>query len=176
MTTPTPTLESDIRSVDSSIFAGEWLHRSPERAIRTVPVIAVVQELLTVLRDEHMPPHDAYIAFRRAVRILSVFAVDTGKRHGRDEGQFHLSEHVPTEEDLARSTASARFATAALRGSPHEAIRTEPVIAVVQDLLDTLLSEYVRAWEAHLAFRRAVRLLSAFTTNNRHEQPHDPNQ
>jgi hypothetical protein len=173
MTTSMPDQEPDIGAMDAAMFAAEWLDRHPELSVRTPPVVAVVRELLDVLRDEHTPAPDAYAVFCRAVRLLAVFAVDTGPRRSRAEDSFPLPDWVPSKDRLARSVESARFATAALRGTPQEAIRTQPIIAVVQRLHDILLTRQIPARQAHLAFCRAVRLLDAFTTDqprSRHDQ------
>jgi hypothetical protein len=165
-----------VGASDAAVFADTWLHPHPELSVRTPPVIAVVRELLDVLRDEHAPAPDVYAIFCRAVRLLAVFAVDTGRRRTRGEDPFPRQDWVPTEDYLARSVDSARFATASLRGSPQEAIRTRPVIAVVQRLHNILLTQHLPAWQAHLAFCRAVRLLSAFTPDSQPGQRHDRTQ
>ncbi|WP_432824737.1 hypothetical protein [Dactylosporangium sp. CA-092794] len=176
MTTSTPDNNSTTRSRDAEWFAAAWLRGTPDEAVQTIPVIAVVQELLTVLRDEQVPEPDAYRTLCRAVRLLSVFAAEPpAKQHtqsGEDQYLRGLRTHVFAVDDIADSEQSWRFAKETLHGSPRRAIRTEPVIAVVADLHAMLL--YGGPTQpAHTAVRRAVRLLSVYTIDDDHEHcPH----
>jgi hypothetical protein len=172
MTTPIPARNPVTRSRDASHFAMEWLRRPPHKVIRTVPVIAVVQELLDVLRDERTSPQVAHTALRRAVRLLSIFTVDTSRQSRLDEpGRYGEHDSVPTQDQVTGSIESRQFAAAWLRGTPHAVIRTEPVIAVVQELHYILLSQSDPGREAHAALRRAVQLLGVFAVDR---EPPDP--
>jgi len=155
-------------------FSSQWLRGSRHLAVRSAPVIAVVQELATILRDEHTPAPQALLALRRAVRLLTVLAGGTRDENPRGEDyrrniDIEVERHRLLDlEDVARSVNSTRFAATWLRGSPAEAIRTAPVIAIVDDLLDDLTSEAPAA-EVYVSLRRAVQVLSVFAREDRHE-------
>jgi hypothetical protein len=168
----------EARSVDphSQWFAAEWLRGSPGAAARTVPVLAVVAQLLAELRDEEIPAEDAHRSMCRAVRLLSVFAAEPTPRQRSqeyDEG-YERGSGSPayTEEDVTAAAQSQRFAKETLRGTLRQAIRTEPVIAVVQELHSLLLAQLApRA--VHTAVRRAVRLLSVYVDDEHQHRQHD---
>lgn len=170
MTTPVP--EPETRHVDSSMFAGEWLRGRPQIAIRTMPVIAVVRELLSVLRDNQIPARQAHTTLRRAVCLLGVFTAETGRQYGRQDetDPEHMRTWAPTRGQIEQSTESAQFAVAWLRGSSQHTIRTEPVIAVVERLLTMLVDRSTPARDALSGLRRAVRLLSVFADDDEHDQ------
>jgi hypothetical protein len=65
MNTSTPDNGSGTRSRDARWFAVEWLRDGADAAVRTIPVIAVVEELLTVLRD------DPSFNVKRSWRVVS---------------------------------------------------------------------------------------------------------
>ena len=50
-------------------------------------------------------------------------------------------------------------------------IRTAPVIALVEQLLETLLDRDISAPDTLDATRRAVRMLAVFTADDEHGQP-----
>lgn len=59
-----------------SFAAWQWLTAPPPQAVRTEPVIAVLESLLTILRDQATPDHEVYESLRRAVRLLGAFLAD----------------------------------------------------------------------------------------------------
>jgi hypothetical protein len=63
-------------------------------------------------------------------------------------------------ESISQPGESARFAKVWLLGSPAEAIRTDPVIAIVEQLLGDLVTETPAG--AHADLRQAVRMLRVF--------------
>ena len=162
MTTPTtPSAASEnVSDVAAGMFAGHWLHGSRHLAVRTTPIVAVVHELATILRDEQVPAPQALLALRRAVRLLAVLADGTRADFRHEAAQIRGG--VPDVDDVAGSAGSTAFAAAWLRGSSAEAIRTEPVIAVVENLLGTMTYGKVPASQAYHTLRRAVRVLSVF--------------
>lgn len=167
VTTTRPTQEPAPRDSDAVQLAAAWLWRTPQQAIRTMPVIAVVQELLNVLRDQDTPAVEALTTLRRAVRLLSVFVAEHTGGPSRDEHP-EPGEHQwqPALHDIAASAESVRFATEWLRGTPHAAIRTTPVITIVEELLKVLLTGNAQA--AYNALRRTVRLLNVLATEPDH--------
>lgn len=131
-----------------------------------MPVIAVVRELAATLRDEQVPAPQALHALRRAVSLLTVLAgsgrdvsrqVDRGRADLDDEAESH--RHLGREA-ISQPGESTRFAKAWLLASPADAIRTEPVIAIVERLLDDLIMGKPTA--AHASLRQAVQVLSVF--------------
>jgi hypothetical protein len=161
------------RSNDAAAFALHWLTGSADTTVHTIPVVAVVDELLTVLRDEQIPDPEAYQALRRAVRLLGVFAAEPtatqrhradDTAHGRDSRPYLYDEQV-----VASSGAARRFAKETLRGPLHRAIRSEPVIEVVKELRHQLLFN-AQPSAAHTALRRAVRLLNAYIVDDEYRQ------
>jgi hypothetical protein len=176
MTQSTSTHERITMPPDASVFAFAWVHGTPRLVVRTMPVVAVVQELLDMLRDEQVPLQDAHRALQRAVRLLRVFAAEpTGRQTRRqdDDGFDDAREWEISPKSVKQAAASRRFATSWLHGSPMQAIRTEPVIAVVQELRDALVN-YHPTQVAHSAVRRTVRLLNVFVTDD--EQQPNPHQ
>jgi len=159
----TPTQQTPTGSPEVAWFAGLWLRTTTVRAIRTAPIIAMLQELLRVLRDQQIPDNEAYTSLRRAVRLLAVLDAETGTRKTRQQPEYPGDEvYVPTPEDVAGSADSNRFAIEWLRGTPQTAIRTTPVIEVIQQLLDTLLDQFTPAHDVQTSLHRAVRLLTVF--------------
>lgn len=176
MTESTSRRERTTMPPDASVFAFAWVRGTPRLVVRTMPVVAVVQELLDMLRDEQVPLQDAHRILQRAVRLLRVFAAEpTGRQMARqdDDGFDDAREWELSPEYVQQAAASKRFATSWLHGSPMQAIRTEPVIAVVQELRDALVG-YHPTRVAHSGLRRAVRLLSVFVTDDE-DQP-NPHQ
>jgi hypothetical protein len=158
--------ERPVVDHDSDWFARAWLHELRRRTARTEPVIAVVRELATTMRDEQIPAPQAHRVLRRAVSLLTVLAgsspaasrqVDRGNADHDDEAQRY---RYLAREAVFRPGESTGFAKAWLHGSPAEAIRTEPVIAIVEQLLDDLITE--KPTVAYASLRQAVQVLSVF--------------
>jgi hypothetical protein len=178
--TTTASTSTDLAGDPESYwFSSQWLRGSRHLAVRSARVIAVVQELATILRDEQTPAPQALLALRRAVRLLAVLAGGTRDENRRSD-DYRRNIDIDVErhrlldlEDVAQSVSSTRFAAAWLRGSPAEAIRTAPVIAVVDDLLDDLTG-VAPAAEVYLGLRRAVQVLSVFAREDRHEPDNRP--
>jgi hypothetical protein len=151
---------------DSEWFAGVWMHESEQHIACTVPVIAVVRELAATLRDEQIPASQAHRALRRAVNLLTVLSggnLAAGRQ--ADRGGAKLDGEGPSgvrlaDESMSQSGESTRFAKAWLLDSPADAIRTEPVIAIVEQLLADLVTETPAG--AHADLRQALRLLRVF--------------
>jgi hypothetical protein len=165
MTTPTSlaTPAQPVIDHEAQWFAVHWLRGSRHLAVRTAPVIAVVQEMATVLRDEQVPASQALLALRRAVRLLGVLTAGTRDDDRRESDHLDGYGRVPEPDEVTGSIGSVRFAAEWLRGDPAEAIRAEPVIAVVEDLLHSMLNVNARPSEVYTALYRATRLLSVFT-------------
>jgi hypothetical protein len=141
------------------------LLQDPRKAVQTIPVIAMVAELLNILNDEQVSDQDAHRALTRAVRWLRVFAGDPGRSTNRPTEIADGRDYTPSQGDLAAAAGSRRLATAWLRGTPQAAIRTDPVIAVVRRLKQQL------QWtggsrQAQITLRHAVNLLSVFVTDD----------
>jgi hypothetical protein len=168
MTTPTQLGTPTQPPVDYKAygFAAHWLYGSRHLAVRTAPIIAVVRELSAILRDESVPAPQAMLAARRAVRLLGALA---GSLRNEDGGIHNLDPpgHVLDEEDVTGSAESMRFANIWLRGDPAEAIRTEPVIALVDGLLGSMHQVKARPAEVYDRLRRAVRVLSVLVREDR---------
>lgn len=167
MTTPTTLGTPAQPPVDwqAAGFAVQWLRGSRHLAVRSAPVIAVVRELLSILRDESVPAPQAMLAARRAVRLLGAL---TGNARSDDRCAIEdLDAWALDDEDVTGSTESVRFASQWLRGDPAEAIRTKPVVALVEGLLDSMLHEKVRPTEVYDRLRRAVRVLSVLVREDR---------
>ena len=64
--------EATSRPGESTRFAKAWLLASPAEAIRTEPIIALVEKLLYALILQK--PTEAYDCLRQAVPVLNVFA------------------------------------------------------------------------------------------------------
>jgi hypothetical protein len=148
-------------------FAFAWLRGTADDTVRTVLVATVVDELLTVLRAEHLPIQIAYRSLRRAVRLLSIFAEEPQPRGRQRSVSLYDGRvgRVIQPEEIARATEARRFAKATLHGSVRQAIRTGPVI----ELVDSLLGDLMHAPEpgdAHAALRRAVKLLSIYVVRD----------
>ncbi|NMO54833.1 hypothetical protein HH310_27070 [Actinoplanes sp. TBRC 11911] len=116
------------------------------------------------LRDEQIPAAQALFALRRAVDLLVVFATATredqvSRSRLESEDRFEADRDLG-QEATSRPGESTRFAKAWLLGSPAEVIRTEPVIAIVEQLLDDLIDG--DAASAHASLLQAVRVLRVF--------------
>ncbi|WP_433612604.1 hypothetical protein ACQP2P_01795 [Dactylosporangium sp. CA-139114] len=169
MTTPTTLATPAQPPVDyeAAAFAVQWLRGARHLAARSAPVIAVVQQLLAILRDESVPGPQAMLAARRAVRLLGAL---TGNARSDDRDAIeHIRVHdrVLDGDDVTRSAESVRFANHWLRGDPAEAIRTEPVVALVEGLLGSMLHVKVRPEEVYERLRRTVRVLSVLVREDR---------
>jgi hypothetical protein len=64
------------RNPEISFAAWQWLTGSQPTAIRTPPVIAVVETLLRILTDSDSTDEEVRTALRRAVRLLGSFVTD----------------------------------------------------------------------------------------------------
>ncbi|WP_433724548.1 hypothetical protein ACQP2Y_03570 [Actinoplanes sp. CA-051413] len=159
--------ERPVVDRDAEQFARMWLHGSRRRIARTVPVIAVVRELAATLRDDQIPAPQALSALRRAVSLLTVLTdgdhnvnrqvVDSGSAAFEDKAERN---RLLGREAISRPGESTRFAKAWLLASPAEAIRTEPVISLVEQLLDVLIVE--KPTVAYASLRQAVQVLNVF--------------
>jgi hypothetical protein len=167
----TPTQKLETRSTPTW-FGSLWLRTTTAQAIRTAPVIAMLQHLLEILRDPQVPADQAYTSLRRAVTLLRVLDAEAGTRRSRQDVEHPGGRHyVATLDDVARSAESTRFAAQWLCGSPEAAIRTRPVIEVVEELLEILLDEFTPAHDIQISLRRAVRLLSVFVADHQRGNP-----
>jgi hypothetical protein len=152
-------------------FAAAWLNGYRRRIGRTVPVIAVVRELAAILRDDQVPAAQALLALRRAVGLLTVLAGGSPRnRDQTDRGIADIDDEVEGKRPLAleatsRPGESTRFAKAWLFDGPAEAIRTEPVIALVELLLDALITG--NATSSYDSLRQAVAVLSVFAREDK---------
>lgn len=140
------------------------LLREPCRAAQTAPVIAMVAELLDILRDEHTPDQQAHHALRRAVRWLRVFTTEPSRPTTRNSSTTDHHSLAISARDLADAAASRQLATTWLRGTPQAAIRTEPVIGVVAQLHYDLQCSS-KGQNAQSRLRHAVRLLEVFVAD-----------
>lgn len=161
MTTPTPedASSSTVADLEASRFARQWLYGSRHIAIRSAPVIAIIKELITVLRDEQTPASQALLVLRRAILLLGALTAGTCV-DVRQEDDSLLARCVPNLEDVTASLQCTRFAVLWLHGSPDEAIRTEPVIAILDELLFDIVNVNVRHSEIYARLRRALKVLS----------------
>jgi hypothetical protein len=75
-----PPIRHDPAAVQRA-WAGLYLAGHTRRALRTAPVMALLEELLFVLQNGTFTDADAYAAARRAARLLSAFVAES------DEGQ-----------------------------------------------------------------------------------------
>jgi hypothetical protein len=96
---------------DARWFAALLL-REPRQAVQTAPVIAMVAELLDILRDEQVSDQDARHALQRAVQWLRVFAGDPGRSPNRPAQVAGDREYAPSAEELVAAAASRRLAAA----------------------------------------------------------------
>ena len=146
-------------------FAHLWLREAHHDTACTEPVIAVVRELAATLRHEQLPAPRALQALRRAIALLTVLA-GSGRaveRRPIPTAAAPVTKATAFEPVVKRPSPgreSTRFAKAWLFGNPAEAIRTEPVIAIVEQLLDDLTIEKPAA--AYISLRQAVQVLSVF--------------
>nr|WP_221377007.1 hypothetical protein [Actinoplanes polyasparticus] len=158
--------ERPVVDHDAEQFARIWLHESRRRIARTVPVIAVVRELAATLRDDQIPAPQVLLALRRAVSLLTVLAdVEHVNQQVVDYGCSEFEDRVERNrllgrEAISRPGESTRFAKAWLLASPAEAIRTEPVIALVEQLLDSLIVQMPAV--AYDCLQQAVPVLNVF--------------
>ncbi|GIF37454.1 hypothetical protein [Actinoplanes xinjiangensis] len=137
----------------------------PSKAVQTAPVIAMVAELLDILRDDHISDQQAHHALRRAVRWLRIFTTEPPgptNRHHPDTGRRN---YAASTTNLAAAAASRQLATTWLRGTPQAAIRTAPVIGVV-DQLHADLQYSTSNRDAQSRLRHAVALLDVFVTDD----------
>jgi hypothetical protein len=88
-----------VVDLESDWFASLWLHEFRHHATRTEPVIAVVRELVTTLRDEQIPAPQAHRALRRAVSLLSTLA---GTSRQVDRDGVHINDEVERSQHLDR--------------------------------------------------------------------------
>lgn len=171
MNTSMPEDQVHARSPEAAVFAFRWLRGTPGEAVRTVLVAVVVEELLVMLRDQGISNKDAHRGLCRAVRLLGVLAAESHPaRVGRRteyEYDYPANDRMDWNQ-LTRAGSARRFATQTLRGSLPEAIRTEPVIALVDELLTVLMNEPDPS-TAHTALRRAVRLLGVYVKDDLHQ-------
>ncbi|MEV6631609.1 hypothetical protein AB0M54_12740 [Actinoplanes sp. NPDC051470] len=137
----------------------------PHKAVQSAPVIAMVAELLDILRDEYVSDQQAHHALRRAVRWLRIFTTEppgpTNRHHPATDGR----DYTVSATGLAAAAASRQLATTWLRGTPQAAIRTAPVIGVV-DQLHADLQYSVSNRDAQTRLRHAVALLDVFITDD----------
>jgi hypothetical protein len=159
--------ERPVVDHDAEWFAIVWLNGLRRRTARTAPVIAVVRELAATLRDDQIPAPQALLALRRAVSLLAVLADGDHnvKRQVVDRGGADLDDNAESNrhlghEAISRPGESTRFAKAWLLASPAEAIRTEPVIALVEMLLQALIVQ--KPTGAYEFLRQAVLVLNVF--------------
>lgn len=154
-----------IRHPDDVQWFTATLLAHPAKAVQTAPVIAMVAELLDILRDDHVSDQQAHHALHRAVRWLRIFTTEPPgptKRYHPDTGR---RDYVVSGENLAAAAASRQLAIAWLRGTPQAAIRTAPVIGVV-DQLHADLQYSITNREAQSRLRHAVALLDVFVTDD----------
>lgn len=160
-----------VVDVESDRFAKAWVSSYRLVIERTVPVIAVVRELATILRDEQVPSAQALVALRRAVRLLTVLTGDKPANWSPDDrSNAEFADKAERWRALAleatsRPSESTRFAKAWLLDGPAEAIRTEPVIALVEILLEELIGG--DATSSYDCLRQAVRVLSVFAREDK---------
>lgn len=164
MSTSTRTPEPvPVPPQDAQWFA-LMLLQHPHKAVQTPLVVAVVAELLDILRDEQVSDQDAHRGLERAVHLLRVFAGEPRRSTQLPDPWAGQREYPPSAVKLAEAAASRRFAAAWLRGTPRAAIRTEPVIRVVDELLNDLQWQ-ATSRDAQAALRHAVQLLGVFVTD-----------
>ncbi|GAA0446864.1 hypothetical protein Aca07nite_57420 [Actinoplanes capillaceus] len=154
-----------IRHPDDVQWFASTLLAHPGKAVQTAPVIAMVAELLDILRDNHVSDQQAHHALRRAVRWLRIFTTEppgpTNRHHPTTDGR----NHAVSATNLATAAASRQLATIWLRGTPQAAIRTAPVVGVVDQLhADLQYSTSIR--DAQSRLRHAVALLDVFVTDD----------
>jgi hypothetical protein len=111
----------------------------------------------------------------RAVRLLSVFAAEpTAAQRALPGNDYDVpGPRVDPYREVAVSAEARRFAHETLHGSPNHAIRTLPVITIV-DELRTILVRQSQPQAAHIAIRRAVRLLSVYVSDHEYERDENP--
>jgi hypothetical protein len=154
-----------IRHPDDVQWFALTLLAHPVKAVQTAPVIAMVAELLHILRDEHTSDQQAHHALRRAVRWLRIFTTEPPEPTNRHHPDTGRRDYVVSAENLAAAAASRQLAAAWLRGTPQAAIRTAPVIGVV-DQLHADLQYSLTNREAQDRLRHAVALLDVFVTDD----------
>jgi hypothetical protein len=74
-----PSNKRDPAAIQRSWAVGLYLIGEPRRAIRTSPVIELLDGLLEILRSEDCTDSEAYAATRRAVRLLSAFVAEADR-------------------------------------------------------------------------------------------------
>ncbi|MEU4243464.1 hypothetical protein [Actinoplanes sp. NPDC026619] len=160
-----------IRHPDDVQWFTATLLAHPGKAVQTAPVIAMVAELLDILRDDHVSDQQAHHALHRAVRWLRIFTTEPPgptNRHHPDTGRRN---YAASEENLAAAAASRQLATTWLRGTRQAAIRTAPVIGVV-DQLHADLQYSTSNRDAQSRLRHAVALLDVFVTDDQTAPQH----
>lgn len=160
-----------IRHPDDVQWFTLTLLAHPGKAVQTAPVIAMVVELLDILRDDHVSDQQAHHVLRRAVRWLRIFTTEppgpTNRHHPHTGGR----NYATSAENLAAAAASRQLATAWLRGTPQAAIRTAPVIGVL-DQLHADLQYSTSNRDAQSRLRHAVALLDVFATDDQTAPQH----
>lgn len=154
-----------IRHPDDVQWFTSTLLAHPGKAVQTAPVIAMVAELLDILRDDHLSDRQAHHALHRAVRWLRIFTTEPPgptNRHHPDTGGRNYAVSATV---FAAAAASRQLATTWLRGTPQAAIRTAPVIGVV-DQLHADLQYSTSNRDAQSRLRHAVALLDVFVTDD----------
>jgi hypothetical protein len=141
------------------------LLQHPRQAVQTAPVIAMVAELLDILRDDNVSDQQAHHALRRAVRWLRIFTVEPPGPANRHHPSTDGRNYTASATDLAAAAASRQLATTWLRGTPQAAIRTAPVIGVVDQLHWDLQCSLTNR-EAQTRLRHAVALLDVFVDDD----------
>jgi hypothetical protein len=74
-----PSRKRDPAAIQRSWAASLYLFGHARRAIRTSPVIELLDELLDILRNEYYTDSEAYAAARRAARLLNAFVAEADR-------------------------------------------------------------------------------------------------
>jgi hypothetical protein len=75
-----PSNKRDTAAAQWSWAVSLYLTGEPRRAIRTTPIIELLDDLLDILRSEDYNDSEAYAAARRAVRLLNAFVAEADRR------------------------------------------------------------------------------------------------
>lgn len=59
---------------------GMWLRHSPIEFVRTAPFVALIADLHEILQNQFISNRDAYIAVRRAARLLAAFVEEAERK------------------------------------------------------------------------------------------------
>jgi len=73
--------------IDLAGRSGMWLRFNPTEFVRKPHFLALISELLDLLKDPYVPDREAYVAVRRATRLLTAY-VDECERKARP-GEVH---------------------------------------------------------------------------------------